>query len=66
MAAPTMTNSPRRRHAAAAAGSMSAAHARGSRGIAEAALDSAGWPWSRRISLWLDALVMIEERAGSA
>lgn len=27
----------------------------------EVALDFASWPWSRRISLWLDALVLIEE-----
>lgn len=27
----------------------------------EMALDSAGWPWSRRVSLWLDLLIVIEE-----
>jgi hypothetical protein len=27
------------------------------------ALGAAGWPWSRRLSLWIDALVTIEERA---
>lgn len=40
---------------------MIAALSRGARGIVEAALDASGWPWSRRLSLWLDALVLIEE-----
>jgi hypothetical protein len=39
-----------------------AALARAARGVTEAALDAAGWPWSRRISLWLDALVVLEEQ----
>jgi hypothetical protein len=30
----------------------------------ELALDGAGWPWSRRLSLWLDCLVMFEEGEG--
>lgn len=30
--------------------------ARAARAEVEAALDAAGWPWSRRLSLWLDAL----------
>jgi hypothetical protein len=38
------------------------AQARGARDIAEAALDRAGWPWRRRLSSWLDALVALEER----
>jgi len=29
----------------------------------EAALDAAGWLWSRRLSLWVDALVILEEDA---
>jgi len=37
------------------------AAARAACGIVEAALDVAGWPWSRRLSLWLDALLVIEE-----
>ena len=28
----------------------------------EDALDTSGWPWSRRLSLWLDTLLGIEER----
>lgn len=27
----------------------------------ELALDFGGWPWSRRLSLWLDCLVILEE-----
>lgn len=42
-----------------------AALARAARGVVESALDASGWPpWSRRISLWLDALVKIEEDLG--
>lgn len=37
--------------------------AREARGIVEHALDAAGWPWSRFLSLWIDALVIIEESA---
>ncbi len=37
--------------------------ARAARADVERALDAAGWPWSRRISLWLDALVLVEEAA---
>ncbi len=33
------------------------------RAIVEAALDAAGWPWSRRLSLWVDMLLVIEETA---
>ncbi len=39
--------------------------ARAARGEIEAALDGAGWPWSRRFSLWIDVLVIVEEGAGS-
>jgi len=35
--------------------------ARDARAILETALDSAGWPYSRRISLWLDGLIHLEE-----
>jgi hypothetical protein len=35
--------------------------ARAARAIAEAALDLAGWPWSLRLSRWLDALIILEE-----
>jgi hypothetical protein len=31
------------------------------RACVEAALDTAGWPWSARLSRWLDVLVVIEE-----
>jgi hypothetical protein len=31
------------------------------RGLLEAGLGLCGWPWSRRLSLWLDALLVIEE-----
>jgi hypothetical protein len=37
--------------------------ARGARREVERALDSAGWPWRRRLSLWLDALLVIEDDA---
>lgn len=40
---------------------MTAAYARSARDIVESALDAGGRPWSRRISLWLDALVVLEE-----
>lgn len=36
--------------------------AREARGQLEAALDICGWLWSRRLSLWIDALVILEER----
>lgn len=39
----------------------SALEARAVRAITESALERAGWPWSRRISLWLDVLLTIEE-----
>lgn len=42
---------------------MSAQIARAARAIVEAALASAGWPFSRQISLWLDALVLEEHGA---
>jgi hypothetical protein len=35
--------------------------ARAARRELEAALDAAGWPWSRRLSHWIDALVVIAE-----
>lgn len=35
--------------------------AQAARAAVEAALDAAGWPWSRRLSLWIDALVIVEE-----
>jgi hypothetical protein len=42
--------------------------ARQARALIELALDGAShagrWPWSRRLSLWLDTLVILEERAG--
>jgi hypothetical protein len=31
----------------------------------EAALDVSGWPWSRGLSFWVDALLVIEEESGS-
>lgn len=40
-----------------------AAEARAARAEIEAALDATRWPWSRRLSLWLDALVIREESA---
>jgi hypothetical protein len=42
---------------------MRAAQARQARAIVETALDRAGWPWSARLSRWLDALVVLEEAA---
>jgi hypothetical protein len=36
--------------------------ARGARAIVELALDASGWPWSGRLSLWVDALIVLEER----
>jgi hypothetical protein len=38
------------------------ASARAVRGTVEASLERAGWPWSRRLSLWLDTLVTLEEQ----
>ena len=35
--------------------------ARAARREIEAALAANGWPWSRRISLWVDALLLLEE-----
>lgn len=37
--------------------------ARAARCQVEAALDATGWPWSRRLSRWLDALILLEEGA---
>jgi hypothetical protein len=37
--------------------------AQAARGQLELALDFAGWPWSRRLSLWIDCLVILEEGA---
>jgi hypothetical protein len=42
---------------------VNTAQARYARAITESALAAAGWPWSRRLSLWLDSLILIEERA---
>lgn len=39
--------------------------ARAARGHVEAALDGNGWPWSRRLSFWLDVLLIIEESSSS-
>jgi hypothetical protein len=38
-------------------------HAREARRIVEHALDAAGWPWSERLSRWIDGLIVIEENA---
>lgn len=38
-------------------------HARAARGQLELALDAAGCPWSRLLSLWIDARVLLEEAA---
>lgn len=35
--------------------------AREARGIVETSLDASGWLWSRRLSRWLDCLIVIEE-----
>lgn len=40
-----------------------AAHARHARREIEAALDRVDWRWSRPLSLWLDALTILEETA---
>jgi hypothetical protein len=39
----------------------SAQQARDQRRECEAALEARRWPWSRRLSLWLDALLVLEE-----
>lgn len=39
------------------------AWARAARGQLEDVLAAAGWIYSRRLSLWLDALVILEEGA---
>jgi hypothetical protein len=41
---------------------VSAREARAARAEIEAALDTVAWRWSRRISRWLDALVILAER----
>ena len=38
--------------------------ARAARAFVEAGVDTAGWPWSRRLSAWIDALIVIEEIVG--
>jgi hypothetical protein len=38
-------------------------HAQAAREQIERALDFTGWPWARRLSLWLDAFVILEETA---
>ena len=38
--------------------------ARAARREVEQALEANGWPWARRLSLWVDALVVIEEGDG--
>ena len=39
---------------------------RAARNEAECALAPDGWPWSRRLSLWMDALLDLEERLSLA
>jgi hypothetical protein len=39
--------------------------ARAARRDVERALDENGWPWSRRLSAWIDALLAIEEAAST-
>jgi hypothetical protein len=41
---------------------VSAGEAREARRVVEAALDASGWRWSRRISRWIDALIILAER----
>jgi hypothetical protein len=55
-------------HPAARLQARRALEARAARAVLEAALDAraggqgvAAWPWSRRLSLWLDALLLLEE-----
>lgn len=43
---------------------FTATEARAARRAVEDALDAAGWPWSRRLSLWLDALLVLEADDG--
>lgn len=45
--------------------SSAAMLARAARREVEEALVANHWPWSRRISLWLDALVALEENANA-
>jgi hypothetical protein len=40
-----------------------AAEAREARGRVEDALDQIGWPWTKRLSLYLDLLFLLEESA---
>jgi len=44
-----------------AAAAATAFAARSARAEIERALDTAGWPWRRRLSLWIDALLVLEE-----
>jgi len=36
-------------------------HAQAARKQIEVALAGTGWPWSRRLSLWIDLLIVLEE-----
>jgi hypothetical protein len=47
-------------------GSSRQRQARAVRAIVEATLDATGWLFSRRLSLWLDALLVLEEGERSA
>jgi len=40
-----------------------AQQARAARRIVESALDRGQWKWNARLSRWLDALLVLEERA---
>ena len=35
--------------------------ARDTRAVVEAALDMSGWKYSRALSLWIDAMLLLEE-----
>jgi hypothetical protein len=41
----------------------SARAARAARGEVEIALDTTGWRWRPQLSQWIDALLVLEERA---
>jgi len=41
------------------------AYARAARHQVETALDHAGWPWRRSLSLWVDALLVLDDEARS-
>jgi hypothetical protein len=60
----TLTQSRHRRKPRAHS-PTAALEARAARALIEATLDAHGWPWRRRLSRWVDALVVLENHEGA-